>query len=78
MTPNQAQEAGNAFAKAHLDVIESAYGVDVAVAYANGHAWAARDYVFEKLGARAAYDMCAELSDGALVPILPSDRSDAL
>jgi hypothetical protein len=71
MTPYQAQQAGNAFAKAHLDVIEAAYGVDVAVAYANGHAWAARDYVFEKLGARAAYDQHQELADAAAQAFLP-------
>lgn len=71
MTPEQAQLAGCAFAKAHLAVIEAAYGSDVAAAYANGHAWAARDYVFEQRGARASYDMCAELADGAIVPVLP-------
>jgi hypothetical protein len=71
MTPSQAQQAGCAFAKAHLDVIEAAYGTEVAAAYANGHAWAARDYVFGLKGARAAYDMMAELADGSIVPVLP-------
>lgn len=71
MTPDQALQAGNAFARAHLDVIEAAYGVDVAVAYANGHAWAARDYVFEKISPRASYDMTQELADGAASVFLP-------
>jgi hypothetical protein len=72
MNITQAQAARNAFARAHLDVIEAAYGVDVAIAYANGHAWAARDYVFEKVGARAAYDLHQELADGAASVFLPS------
>lgn len=71
MTPQQAQQAGCAFAKAHLDVIAAAYGPEVAAAYANGHAWAARDYVYNLKGARASYDMMAELADGAIVPVLP-------
>lgn len=71
MTPSQARDAGFAFAKAHLAVIEAAHGPDVAAAYANGHAWAARDYVYGLKGARASYDMMAELADGAIVPVLP-------
>lgn len=71
MTPDQAMEAGNAFARAHLKVIEAAYGPDIACAYANGHAWAARDYVFETKCSRAAFEMMAELADGALTPALP-------
>lgn len=71
MTPDQARDAGKAFASAHLKVIEAAYGPQVALAYANGHAWAARDFVYASKGAHAAYDMCAELADGAIVPILP-------
>lgn len=71
MTPSQAQEAGRAFAKAHLDVIEAHYGTEVAAAYAAGHAWAARDYVFGLKGARASYDMMADLADGCLTPVLP-------
>ncbi len=70
MNPEQARDAGNAFASAHLKVIEAAYGPEVACAYANGHAWAARDFVFERKGARAAYDMLSELADGAIVPII--------
>lgn len=70
MTPEQAQLAGCAFAKAHLAVIEAAYGSDVAAAYANGHAWAARDYVFEQKGAVASYDMMQELVDAAVVSVL--------
>lgn len=76
MTPYQAQQAGNAFARAHLKVIEAAHGPEIAAAYANGHAWAARDFVFETKGAIAAYDMCSELADGALVPILPPQSND--
>lgn len=71
MTPYQAQQAGNAFARAHLEVIEAAHGSDIACAYANGYAWAARDYVFDKIGARAAYDQHQELADGAAMAILP-------
>lgn len=71
MTPDQARDAGKAFALAHLKVIEAAYGSDIASAYANGHAWAARDYIYDKLGARAAFDMMSELADGSVVPILP-------
>lgn len=71
MTPDQARDAGRAFALAHLKVIEAAYGKDIAAAYANGHAWAARDYVFDQIGARGAFDMCFELAEGALVPTLP-------
>lgn len=71
MTPEQAQQAGCAFAKAHLDVIEAAYGTEVAAAYANGHAWAARDYIYGLNGARAAFDAMTELADGAIVPVLP-------
>ncbi len=70
MTPDQALQAGNAFARAHLDVIEAAHGKEIALAYANGHAWAARDFVYERKGARAAYDMLSELADGAIVPII--------
>lgn len=71
MTPEQAQQAGHHFAEAHLKVIEAAYGPDIACAYANGHAWAARDYAFHYRGSRAAFDMMSELADGALVPVLP-------
>ena len=71
MTPTQAQVAGKAFALAHLQVIEAAYGPDIACAYANGHAWAARDFVFERKGARASHHMMDELAEGAIVPILP-------
>jgi len=71
MNIEQAQQAGCVFAKAHLDVIEAAYGVDVALAYANGYAWAARDYVFEKIGPRAAYAQHQELADAAASVFLP-------
>ena len=71
MTPEQARDAGKAFALAHLQVIEAAYGPETACAYANGHAWAARDFVFERKGARAAHHMMDELAEGAIVPILP-------
>lgn len=71
MTPEQARDAGKAFALAHLQVIEAAYGPDTACAYANGYAWAARDFVFERKGARASHHMMDELAEGAIVPILP-------
>lgn len=71
MTPEQARDAGKAFALAHLKVIEAAYGSIVAIAYANGHAWAARDFMFEKCGAIASNEMMQELADDALLPILP-------
>jgi len=45
MTPEQALQAGAAFAKSHLAVIEAAYGVEVACAYAGGYATNARDYM---------------------------------
>lgn len=71
MTSDQALQAGNAFAAAHLKVIEAAYGPEIACAYANGHAWAARDFVYGLKGSRASYDMLSELADGAIVPVLP-------
>ena len=71
MSPEQAQQAGCAFAKAHLDVIEATYGPDIACAYANGHAWAARDYIYGLKGAVAAFDAMNELAEGAIVPVLP-------
>ena len=71
MTPEQAQQAGCAFAKAHLDVIEARYGTEVASAYANGHAWAARDYIYGVKGAVAAFDAMIDLADGAIEPVLP-------
>jgi hypothetical protein len=71
MTPQQARDAGKAFASVHLQVIEEAYGPEVAAAYANGHAWAARDYVYQLKGPHAAFDMMSELADGAVAPILP-------
>jgi hypothetical protein len=70
MTSEQAQKAGNAFARAHLQVIEAAHGPEIACAYANGIAWLARDFVFEQKGAIAAYDMMAELADGSIVSVL--------
>jgi len=71
MNANEAQKAGFKFAKDHLAVIEAAHGTDIASAYANGHAWAARDYVFGIKGARGSFDMCFELAEGALTPVLP-------
>lgn len=71
MTPEQAQSAGKAFALAHLKVIEAHYGTETAAAYANGHAWAARDYVYALKGPRASFDMMQELADGAAEAILP-------
>lgn len=71
MSPEQALQAGNAFARAHLQVIEAAYGKDVASAYAAGHAWAARDFVSEVINPRAAYDLCQDLADYAASTFLP-------
>lgn len=71
MTPEQAMEAGRAFALAHLDVTEAAYGEAIAAAYAAGHAWAARDFVAKKCGARAAYELHQDLADKAALAILP-------
>lgn len=71
MTPEQAMKAGHAFAMAHLDVTETAYGEHIAAAYAAGHAWAARDYVAKRCGARAAYDLHQGLADKAALVILP-------
>jgi hypothetical protein len=71
MTPESARDAGKAFASAHLQVIEAAYGAEIAAAYANGHAWAARDFVYGLKGAVAAFDMMSELADGSVAPILP-------
>ncbi len=70
MTPNQAIDCGNAFALAHLRVIEAAYGVEIASAYAAGHAWAARDYVLRTCGDREAYKMCQDLADNTGLVLL--------
>lgn len=71
MTADQAQQAGCAFAKAHLAVIEATYGPEIACAYANGHAWAARDFIYGIKGAIAAFDAMTDLADGAIAPVLP-------
>jgi hypothetical protein len=55
MTPDQAVQAGKAFARAHLELIEGFYGTDVAVAYANGVAAYTRDLMSDRIGETDTY-----------------------
>lgn len=63
MTVDQALQCGAAFARAHLDVIEAAYGRDVAVAYAAGMSGEDRNFVAARYGLRSAYDCYQGLAD---------------
>jgi hypothetical protein len=55
MTPDQAVQAGKAFARAHLELIEGFYGTDAAVAYANGLAAYTRDLMRDRIGEKDTF-----------------------
>lgn len=74
MTGDQAQQAGIAFAKAHLEVIEAAYGRDVATCYAQGFACYARDQMLNVIGPRETYNRFAHIADDALNYALPEGK----
>ena len=63
-------DCGRAFALAHLKVIEAAYGREVAVGYASGHAWGGGEFILNNYGAKAAYDLLQNLADNAADSVL--------
>lgn len=66
MDMGQALQAGEAFAKAHLEVIEAAYGAETASSYAAGYVAAARQRFIEKFGAQSTWEYFFDNADAIM------------
>lgn len=74
MTGEQAQDAGIALAHCHLHVVQEAYGPDVAAAYAQGFACAARNQMIGSWGTREAYARMSAVADGVFEDQMPQGK----
>lgn len=66
MTDEEAMRRGIQFSEDNLKVIEATFGPRTAMAYAGAVACGARNYIAERHGIKAAFDLCSGLADEIL------------